>query len=454
MMSEKIKNDLRKKVSVSYLNKDFEGFRRDLLNYATTYFPDKVKDFSEASVGGLFLDFAAYVGDVMSFYVDHQFSELDIDSAVESKNVSRLLKQAGVKGAGPSPASTHVTVTLNAPAVLSEGQYIPDRSALPIIQRNTVLVAAGGILFSTVEDVDFSQQDRFGDLIADTALSGVDSTGNPSAFSLSRSVLVVSGEIKQKNSIIGKSLVKFRKITIPEKNITEILSVVDSSGNKYYEVESLTQDTIFRSVLNGNPSDSDLVPENLEVIPAPYRFVKEYDLMTKMTVLRFGGGLADSLDGDIIPDPSELSLPLYGKKKFSRFSIDPNSLLKTKTLGVAPVNTTLTITYRKGGGKKHNVSTNSIRSFQELRISFPHNPDKSSSNLVRRTLKVRNINPAGGGSAAPSIDTLKSLVTASRNQQSRIVTKQDLLARIYTMPSNFGRVFRAAISSNPNFKPK
>ena len=31
-----------------------------------------------------------------------------------------------------------------------------------------------------------------------------------------------------------------------------------------------------------------------------------------------------------------------------------------------------------------------------------------------------------------------------------MVTKQDLLARIYTMPSNFGRVFRASISSNPN----
>ena len=169
----------------------------------------------------------------------------------------------------------------------------------------------------------------------------------------------------------------------------------------------MTQDTVFRSVLNGSPSDSNLVPENLEVIPAPYRYINEYDIMTKMTVLRFGGGLADSLDDDIITAPSDLSLPLYGKKKFSRFSIDPNSLLKTKTLGVAPVNTTLTITYRKGGGKKHNVSANAIRSFQTLRIRFPHSPDKSSSDLVRRTLRVRNINPAGGGTAAPTNDTIK-----------------------------------------------
>ena len=449
-MSEKFKNDLKKKVSVSYLNKDFEGFRRDLLSYATTYFPDKVKDFSEASVGGLFLDFAAYVGDVTSFYIDHQFAELDIDSAVERKNIERLLKQAGVKGSGPSPSSAYVTIKLRAPAVLSDGQYVPDRSALPIIQRNTVLDAVGGVTFSTVEDVDFSQQDRFGELIADVILAGIDISGNPSEFTLSRDALVVSGKIEQKSVIIGKTMVKFRKVTLDSNDVTDVLSVIDSSGNRYYEVDSLVQDTIFRSVLNGSSHDSDLVPENLEVIPAPYRFIKEYDLMTKMTVLRFGGGLADSLDDDIIPDPSSLSLPLYGKKKFSRFSIDPNSLLKTKTLGVAPVDTTLTVTYRRGGGRKHNVSAKSIRSFRELRINFPHRPDKPSTDLVRRTLSVRNNSPAGGGLPAPTIEDLKGRVTASRNQQSRIVTKQDLLARIYTMPSNFGRVFRAAISSNPN----
>ena len=34
--------------------------------------------------------------------------------------------------------------------------------------------------------------------------------------------------------------------------------------------------------------------------------------------------------------------------------------------------------------------------------------------------------------------------------QSRVVSKDDLLARIYTLPSDFGRVFRAGIHQNPN----
>ena len=41
------------------------------------------------------------------------------------------------------------------------------------------------------------------------------------------------------------------------------------------------------------------------------------------------------------------------------------------------------------------------------------------------------------------------MIGSARNAQNRIVTKQDLLARIYTMPSEFGRVFRVGVSDNP-----
>ena len=59
----------------TYLARDFDAFRADLLRYSRTYFGDKIQDFSEASVGGLFLDMAATVADSMSFYMDHQFKE-------------------------------------------------------------------------------------------------------------------------------------------------------------------------------------------------------------------------------------------------------------------------------------------------------------------------------------------------------------------------------------------
>jgi hypothetical protein len=69
----------------SYVARDFDGFRGQLLEYARRFYPDKIQDFSEASLGGLLLDMASHVGDSMSFYLDHQFSELDPDTAVETR---------------------------------------------------------------------------------------------------------------------------------------------------------------------------------------------------------------------------------------------------------------------------------------------------------------------------------------------------------------------------------
>ena len=83
---------LKAKKQRRYLNRDFDGFRKELLDYARTYFPDKIQDFSEASMGGLLLDFASYVGDNLSYYLDHQFHELNPLTAVEAKNIDHAWK--------------------------------------------------------------------------------------------------------------------------------------------------------------------------------------------------------------------------------------------------------------------------------------------------------------------------------------------------------------------------
>ena len=72
-MAIDVKKKLKRKNNRTYLSKDFDSFRAELLRYAKTYFPDKIQDFSEASLGGLLLDMVAMVGDTMSFYLDHQF---------------------------------------------------------------------------------------------------------------------------------------------------------------------------------------------------------------------------------------------------------------------------------------------------------------------------------------------------------------------------------------------
>jgi len=77
----------RRNVPIDYTSRDFDSIREDLINYTKRYYPDTFKDFSEASFGSLMLDTVAYVGDIMSFYLDYQVNESFIDTAVDFKNI-------------------------------------------------------------------------------------------------------------------------------------------------------------------------------------------------------------------------------------------------------------------------------------------------------------------------------------------------------------------------------
>jgi hypothetical protein len=259
---------------------------------------------------------------------------------------------------------------------------------------------------------------------------------------------MVSGDETEDTFNLSTSHVPFRELLLKKTDVSDIMSVTDSDGNEYYQVGSLSQDTVFKAITNLS-NDNDLVQSNLEVVPAPYRFVKIVDPNTRTTKLRFGSGDADSLDDDIIPDPSDLSLPLYGKKTFSRFSIDPNDLIRSKTLGISPKNTVIRARYRSGGGLRHNVPAEAIRRVSSLKINFRRNPSLEDATFVKSSLDAKNHEAARGGDTAPSLTELREKIPVARQQQSRIVSKQDLLARIYTLPAQFGRVYRAGISDNP-----
>lgn len=447
MMQNSKKHVLKTIKERKYLNKDFDSFRSDLLDYARTYFSNTIRDFSEASLGGLLLDLAAYVGDVQSYYLDHQFHENFPETSIETNNIERHLRKAGVPIVGAAPAVVECTFLIKVPAS-GTNPPVPDRTALPIIHEGTVVRAQNGTQFELTETLNFGKTNENGDLEANIIIGARDANNNPTNFILSLNGICISG-MRATDVVPVGAFERFKKITLSNENVTEIISVRDAHGNNYYQVEYLTQDTVYKAVTN-IASDKHEVRENLLPIPAPFRFVAETSLNSRTTTLIFGGGNAETLNDDIIPDPSEFSLPLYGKKTISRFTLNPGNLLQTTTFGVLQPNTTLTITYRYGGGTTHNVEARSIRNVVKLDITFPKNPSVNVAQFVRNSVDVINYKEAAGGMNAPTIQELKQKIPAYAAAQGRIVTKEDLLARVYTLPSNFGRVFRASIQTNPN----
>ena len=423
----------------SYLNRDFEALRSQLVQYGQSYFSDKINDFGPDGVAGMFIEMAAYVGDVMSYYMDHQFGELDIITAVETQNIEKLIRNSGVKITGASPALASVAFYLEIPAKKVTGvQYLPNSTFCPIIKAGTKVSSQGGVIFELLDDIDMSQYDSIAPMKTDT-------DGNPTTFAVKKTGLCSSAITMSETFTIPDTTVPFRTISLSGPNVSEITSVRDTDGNQYYEVEALTQDVVYKRVSN-NRNDSGYVSESIELIPAPYRFISFTTRGSLKTTIRFGGGSADSTDNDIMPDPSQLALPLYGQREtISRFTIDPNKMLQTRTLGISPRNTSVTVRYRSGGGLSHNVQAESITNVNSLTTKFNSSVPAASISTIRASCSVRNENPASGGENAPTLNELKVSALAFRNSQSRIVTKQDLVARIYSMPAKFGRVFRAAV---------
>lgn len=438
--------------SRKYLNKDFPSFKGDLLEYARTYFPNANKDFSENSFGGLLLDFAAYTGDVQSFYLDHQFHEMDPETSVESINIERHLRNAGVPVVGAAAAVVTLHWYLEVPAITQSGKTVPDRTALPIIGASSVAKATNGTYFELVEDINFAEVDEDDNLLAEVSIGSRNAQSTPTTFILNRSGIAISGFRATETFDVG-AFRPFAQFALSKDNVTEIISVTDSENNEYYQVEHLSQDTVYKAVVNKSNDlslNALIVEDTLVPTPAPFRFTANTALSTRLTRLTFGGGSAASLDNDIIPDPSDFAVPLYGKRNFSRFTIDPGNLLQTSTLGTIVPNTTLTVTYRYGGGLSHNVIARSIKDITSLVMTFPREASARVAQSVRASTSVVNKTDAGGGEDPPTVDELKAKIPSARSAQARIVSKPDALARIYTMPSNFGRVFRAAIHPNPN----
>tara|TARA_B100000700_G_scaffold192704_1_gene212200 strand:+ start:2967 stop:4796 length:1830 start_codon:yes stop_codon:yes gene_type:complete len=443
-MSEEIKKQIKNRVQRNYLARDFDGFRSELYRYAQTYFPEKIQDFSEASLGGLFLDMAAMIGDNLSFYMDHQFHEVNPLLATELDNIEMHAINAGVKIVGAAPAVSMVNFYIETPAIQkADGLYEPDPDLLPVIMENSVLISTAGVKFFLTEDLDFSAKKPSGDYLA-TSIPFQRPGEAPSLYTMILPGRCISGEVVTEKISVG-NFKKFRRIKLKYPNVSTIIRVIDTEGNDFYEVESLSQDTVFNKI-----EDPDGEISGLEVIPAPYRYTVTTDIRTRSTTLSFGAGDAKSLKDELVPDPSDLALPLYGKKTFSEFSIDPSSLLRTKTLGIAPINTTLTITYRYGGGANHNVSAESIDSVSSLNIKFKDTANPTSATAVKNSIVVSNPLEASGGAPPQSITDIKQAIPSSRSMQNRIVTKEDLMARVYTLPNEFGRIFRAGISDNPN----
>ena len=426
-----------------YLNRDFEGYKKDLVEHLKVYFPDTFSDFNESNVGMMFTEIVSFIGDNLSFYLDKRVNESFLETSREASSGFKHAKQLGLKPFGKSAAIGKVDGFIKVPARTVNQEIIPDMRYAGIIRRGAKLKSAAGETYETLVEVDFSDVDIHDPSV--TQVGDRDSeTDQPKTFVLRVSgIEIKAGETKSTTFSVG-SYESFKRLILPDEDVLEVIQITDSEGNEWFEVDYLVQDIVFSSVDN-NSADSADVPYVLKLKSVPYRFITEYNPETNKTSLIFGTGDADNFDGDLIPNLGDLSLPLYGKATFTDFSIDPQNFLKTRTLGLAPVNTTLTVKYRVGGGPETDAGSNEIDTVADVTFDIGDSTLSSTTiNDVGNSFSVINPGPIQGGRDILSADEIKHIASANFAAQSRVVTPPDFIVRALSMPTKFGSVFRAS----------
>jgi hypothetical protein len=433
---------------VKYVNKDFGEFRQSLIDFSKNYFPDTYNDFNEASPGMMFIELASYVGDVLSFYTDIQLRESLLSTVQEKINLYNIANSLGFKPSLITGASVDLDIYQIVPSTGNGPNNKPDFKYALSIDSNLVATSGENVTFRTMESVDF----RYSSSLDPTEISvySIDNAGEVENYLFRKKVKAVSGTIISRQFSFA-SPKPYDKITLPENNVLEILSVTDSDGNKWYEVPYLAQDTIPIPIQNLPYNDQNLAqyrdsaPYLLTYLQTERRFVTRLRLDDR-TEIQFGGGVSSEVDEEIVPNPFNVGSGLNYFERIVDLSISPENFLYTKTYGSAPSNTTLTVQYTIGGGIPDNVSANSITTITSINVLTPLGAlDPTLYNSSVGSLVINNPEPARGGISDKPIETLREEAINHFASQNRAVTKDDYMVRCYTLPPKFGAVAKAHI---------
>ncbi len=436
--------------NINYVGKDFATLKQNLIDYTKTYFPNTYSDFNEASPGMVFIEQAAAIGDLLSFYQDTQLKESMLAHASERKNVVALAQSMGYKPKISTPAVTTLTVYQLVPSTGTGTSNVPDESYCIRIKEGMEISSNtnSNIVFRTIDVVDFSLTDgREVDVHERNQ-----STGEPDFYLLTKKVKAISAT-QREQTFTFSNYQEYPKITLTDDNIIGISSVTSNDGTKWYEVPYLAQESIFVEKANietntGTLSaSSSTVPYILEVQKVPYRFTTKVNSDNTLD-LQFGSGNNDMADDIILPNTKNVGLGLANSVNRLNQGIDPSNFLKTNTFGVVPVDTELTVKYLIGGGVESNVNSNELSRISKIEYEedLLSVDDPTLYETMKQSIAVNNDEPAVGGRGSESIEEIRQNALATFGSQNRAVTREDYVVRALSMPERYGSVAKVYVS--------
>lgn len=433
---------------INYLSKTFTDFRQNFIEFAKAYYPNTYADFNEASPGMMFIEMASYLGDVMSFYIDNQFKENLMAYSEQRENIVSIAQFLGYKPKLNGTASTGVELTIIVPRTLNTvtNQYEPDSLYLPQLDIGSSFTTntPSKVRFILAEPVDFR------DITAEDYFPNSYINTEPADFVVvKRNVKVIAATRKTAQYGFGAAQ-RFATVVLPNEAIVGIESVTDTNGNNWYEVDYLAQDVVMDDVQVTNNQESGNMPMyGLRLKKVPKRFVTRVNRDFRVELM-FGSGESNDSDVDVTVDSRQIANNQYGNiiaNSVGNVALNNLNFLNSTAFGLAPANTTLTVTYLVGAGLQSNTGAGTITNIEGVLLrsnTSGYTPTQLAQfNNVVQSMQVTNPLPATGGGAGESLEEIRQNALAFFNAQNRVVTVDDYIVRTMAMPPKFGMVAKA-----------
>ena len=180
----------------------------------------------------------------------------------------------------------------------------------------------------------------------------------------------------------------------------------------------------------------------------PKRFVTRFTSTWQLQI-QFGAGIAGQDDSILTPDPTNVGFGTVQGVSRIDYAFDPSNFLSTKSYGLAPSNTTLTIKYLVGGGVAANAPANTVNTL----VGYGGTPTAVDDSQLS-TVVFNNTLAAAGGRDGDTVDELRENSLRAFNEQGRAVTLQDYTVRALSMASKYGSIAKVYATqdqlTNPN----
>ena len=431
---------------ISYTVRDFAAIRQELIDYTRQYYPELIDNFNDASIFSVLMDLNAAVTDNLHYHIDRSIQETVLEFAKQRSSIYNIARTYGLKIPGNRPSIAVCDISINVPVFGDR----PNPDYMGVLKAGSQFVGAGQT-FENPNDIDFSSAFSSSGIANQKVIPILDASNNVQSYNIVKREVVVNGITKVfKKVITSADATPFLSLYLPERNVVNVLSIIQKDGitynnvpsyqeflspvGKWYEVQALAEDTVFIPE-PGKTTDQSNISVG-KYLKTSNKFITEFT-PENFLKLTFGGGNTSA--DDQLASFAQTGVPL-------RINDYQNNL----SLGYIPTpNTTLFIQYRVGGGLESNVGVNVINTVGN--VLFDVNGASSEiANAVRNSIQCTNVTAAIGGANPPSVEEVRNLVTFNFSSQNRAVTIGDYYSLIQKMPGQFGIPAKVGIIENNN----